>query len=211
MATTSEETGTRSRPAPRQLAIMGGLAAVLLFLLWFLVLRDGGAPEEETPSPVPAAEPATPRPAPAPADQPGGGGGGSGGAGGPVETFEVFASRDPFDPLISASSGTTAGTTAGTTSGTTSGTTGTNGSGDGTGGGDDGGTTIEGHRVSVIDVYEKGGGARAQVEVDGTVYTADEGEAFADNFKLISASGECASMLYGDDQFTLCEGEEILK
>jgi hypothetical protein len=43
------------------------------------------------------------------------------------------------------------------------------------------------------------------------VYTAQEGETFADSFQLVSASGRCATMLFGDDQFTLCEGEEILK
>jgi hypothetical protein len=47
--------------------------------------------------------------------------------------------------------------------------------------------------------------------VDGTVYTVDEGEQFAESFQLLSINGECATMLYGDDQFTLCEGEEILK
>jgi hypothetical protein len=63
----------------------------------------------------------------------------------------------------------------------------------------------------VVDVYNEGGNARAQVQVDGTVYTVDEGERFADNFQLMSTSGQCATMLYGDDEFTLCEGEEILK
>jgi hypothetical protein len=61
----------------------------------------------------------------------------------------------------------------------------------------------------VVDVRARGG--RAQIQVDGTVYTVDEGETFADNFQLVDASGECATMLFGDDEFTLCEGEEILK
>jgi hypothetical protein len=47
--------------------------------------------------------------------------------------------------------------------------------------------------------------------VDGTVYTVEEGERFATSFELLSLNGDCATMLYGDDQFTLCEGEEILK
>jgi hypothetical protein len=67
------------------------------------------------------------------------------------------------------------------------------------------------HQVQVIDVYRQGGQDRAQIQVDETVYTVDEGEDFADNFRLVSASGACATMLFGDDEFTLCEGEQILK
>ena len=65
--------------------------------------------------------------------------------------------------------------------------------------------------MRVIDVFGDGGRRRAQVQVDGSVYTVDEGERFAENFQLLSASGRCATMLFGDDEFTLCEGEEILK
>ncbi len=65
--------------------------------------------------------------------------------------------------------------------------------------------------MRVVDVYRAKQGPTSQVEVDSTVYTASEGERFADNFELVNASGQCATMLFGDDQFTLCEGEEILK
>ena len=73
------------------------------------------------------------------------------------------------------------------------------------------GETVGDHRVKVVDVYTQNGRDRAQIQVDGTVYTVDEGEEFADNFRLVSASGRCATILFGDDEFTLCEGEEILK
>jgi hypothetical protein len=63
--------------------------------------------------------------------------------------------------------------------------------------------------VRVVDVFPNG--RTAQIQVDGTVYTVDEGEEFAANFRLISASGQCVTMLFGDDEFTLCEGEEVLK
>jgi hypothetical protein len=56
-----------------------------------------------------------------------------------------------------------------------------------------------------------GGEERAQIQVDDTVYRASEGEVFADSFKLVSIDNACATMLFGDDQFTLCKGEEILK
>jgi hypothetical protein len=65
--------------------------------------------------------------------------------------------------------------------------------------------------VRLVDVFTQGGRQRAQVQVDGTVYTVDEGETFAESFEVLSVSNDCATMLFGDDQFTMCEGEEILK
>ncbi len=117
---------------------------------------------------------------------------------GPVETFEVFASKDPFEPLVGQGGGDES-------SGT---------SGDGTGtsrGGDDANTSenVGGHTVSVVGVTEQNGSA--QVQVDSTVHNAEVGQRFAESFELVSVSGECADLLYGDDQFTLCEGEQILK
>lgn len=212
-----------------QLLAALGVLVVLLLLLWFFFLRDGG--DEQDPLAVPLPEVTeTPGdleldPSPTP--------------GGPVETFEVFARRDPFEPLVDLNAGTGgAGGTTDTGPGTGGDGTGTGGDGTGTGGdgtgtggdggpggdggdggqggngtgtGGDGSGQVQGHTVRLIDVFKDGDSVRAQVQVDGTVYTVDEGEVFADNFKLLSASGECASMLFGDDQFTLCEGEEILK
>ena len=200
------------------LAVLGVL--LVLVLLWFFFLRSDddaaeGVATTATPAPV-----ATPTPEdPSTAD----------GGKRPVETFEVFAPKDPFDPLVSASAGaaaapggtttaaggttTAAGDTSGTTTTTTDGTgttttTTTTGS---SGSAGDSSSEVGGHRVRVIDVFAQGGNRRAQVQVDGTVYTVDEGERFAQNFQLLSTSGQCATMLFGDDEFTLCEGEEILK
>jgi hypothetical protein len=64
-------------------------------------------------------------------------------------------------------------------------------------------TTSGGHTVVLVDIFSSG--TRAQVEVDGTVYTVSEGETFASTFKLVSISGSCASFLNGDSSFTLCE------
>jgi hypothetical protein len=174
------------------------------------VLRDGSPEADGAAAPAPQEAPSpAPEPAPkddTPATRPGGGG--------PIETFQVFAPRDPFEPLVSPESGGEAadtGATVDTGGGVISNSNG-NGAGDVSGGvADSGGSTVGGHTVSVIDVFAARGRRRAQVEVDGTVYKVNEGETFADNFKLLSASGECANMLFGDDQFTLCEGEQILK
>jgi len=97
---------------------------------------------------------------------------------GTVETFEVFASRDPFVPLVGSKD---------------------RGSDEPSGG--------RGNLVRLTGVL----GTGAQVDVNGVVHTVAEGDVFAENFKLLSVSGDCASMLFGDDQFTICEGEEILK
>ena len=190
---------------PQQLAIVGGVVlVVVLGLVYFFFLRGGGE-EEIPPPPVAEGLPAPEETAP-PEDED------DDDDDGRVETFEVFAPRDPFDPLISGAAG------GGETDSTTDGATG-DGDTDGSVPGEEppagepepDGETIGDHRVKVIDVYTQNGNERAQIQVDGTVYTVDEGENFADNFRLVSASGQCATILFGDDEFTLCEGEEILK
>lgn len=228
MATTRDDldpsTGPERRFAPPQIALAVLGLLLLLLLVWFFFLRPSDDVAE-------VATPTTPAPATTPEEEEDEGA--APGRRSPVETFEVFAPKDPFDPLISASAatgGATAGATTTTTDGTTTGGTTTTdgtttdgtttgGTTDGTGttttttttGGGDDGEDVGGHRVRVIDVYRDGGENRAQIQVDGTVYTVDEGERFAQNFQLMSTSGQCATMLYGDDEFTLCEGEEILK
>ena len=199
MATTEEQLEARRGVTGTQVALLVGGLVLILALVWFFVLRGGDEPADTVPST------STEAPDLAPDDEP------QAGAKEPakpqkrpVETFELFASKDPFEPLIdptAATTGTTTGTTIGTTTGTTTGDT----------SGDSGGETVGGHSVRLVDVFVDNGSPRAQVEVDGTVYTVSEGEVFAENFELVSASGECATMLFGDDQFTLCEGEEILK
>lgn len=219
---TREETGRRGDVGGRQLLIVVGGLILLLIVLWFLFLRGGGEPEVAAPITPPVTVDPTPEATPdAEPNQPNGG---------PVETFEVFASKDPFEPLVNPAGTTGAPTGAapgtadpgtgvapgsddgtGTDPGSTPGT-GTGDGNGGTGGGSgDGSSNVSGHTVRLIDTYRQNGELRAQVQVDGTVYTVDVGERFAENFELVDISGECASILYGDDQFSICEGEEILK
>ncbi|MFN2595517.1 MAG: hypothetical protein ABR579_11590 [Actinomycetota bacterium] len=129
----------------------------------------------------------------------------------PIETFQVFAPRDPFEPVVISGGGTgTAGSTTRTPSpGSTTGTTSGTGASSGTSG--DGSTSVTGHRVKLIDTFTQGGAKKARIEVDGTVYTVAPGETFATNFKLLSIQNECITAFFGDDQFSLCQGEEILK
>lgn len=177
----------------KQLLVIIGSIAVALGLLYLLFLSGSGS--AETPSPFQAPEAAAEAQAPAEdtgpakATKP---------KQGPVETFEVFAARDPFQPLVPQGSGSGDSSDPTAPSGTS-------------GAAQSSGKTVNGHRVKLVDVFTKNGKPKAQVQIDSTVYTVDEGEVFADNFELLSVSGSCASMLFGDDQFTLCEGEEILK
>ncbi len=173
-------------------ALAGGIVLVLV-LAWFFFLRGGGeealAPEVAAPTVVPE----TPVPTETAAEEE---------DEGRVETFEVFAGRDPFEPLVDEGGGG-GGTVVTDEDGTVI--------SDADEGAEPSGASgnVGGHRVRLVDVFPNG--RTAQVQVDGTVYTVDEGEVFADNFQLVRASGQCATMLFGDDEFTLCEGEEILK
>lgn len=216
MATEPEEITQKQQVTGRQLALVIGGAVVLLALVWFFFLRGGGD--------EPAEDVAVPPPVTTPEPEPTGDGPDGDDDKPPVETTEVFAPRDPFDPLLTASGEGTAG------EGTDEGTDGaTDTDGDGDVDGDDGTDTdgdgevdtddgtdtseesVEGHRVQLISVSGSGDDATAQIQVDDTVYTVDVGEEFAESFKLLSTSGKCASLLFGDDQFSLCEGQEILK
>ena len=224
MATTPQdleaEEARRSLSRNQVLAAVGILFLVLL-LLWFFVFKGGGEPASQpAPPPIGAPNGATPSPAPGK----GHGNGKGDGQKGNVETFTVFAPKDPFKPLLTSSDTATGATGTGDTGTGTAGTgdngTGDNGTGDngtgtdngtGDGGTGDDGSSVGGHRVKLIDVFTDKNKERASVQVDGTVYTVDVGETFADSFKLLSTSGNCASLLFGDDQFSLCEGQEILK
>lgn len=150
-----------------------------------------------------------------------------------IETYEIFLSRDPFRPIRpevgdATDGGTDGGTTTGdattdggTTTPTDGGTTtdGDTTAGDGTttdGGelpptGEDDRATVEGREVVLIDVFEESGEPRAVVQVDGTAYEVATGDRFADNFEVLSIDSPCATLLFGDDSFTLCEGERVLK
>lgn len=210
MATPTEQVEARQSVTGAQVALVLLGLIVLLGVLWFLFLRGG--PEEVVATP-PVTTPTT-EPAPEETTDPE-----RGRKKGPLQTFEVFAPKDPFKPLIAANTGTAGAPAAG---GTTGGTAGGNGSGNGSapsggsdisgGSGSGGGSqNVGGRRVRLIDTFRAEGEARARVQVDGTVYTVGEGDRFADNFEVVSISGSCASLLFGDDQFSLCEGEEILK
>lgn len=68
----------------------------------------------------------------------------------------------------------------------------------------------DGAVVTLVDVIA-GDPARAIVQVDTTAYEVGEGDTFAGSFLVLTIDPPCVTMLYGDDAFTLCEGQQVLK
>ena len=175
---------TRRTPSRARTTFLGIGVLALLAAVWFLVLPgDERAPQGAARDEVSTGD--DPRALAAPTED------------GPIETFEVFAPKDPFEPLVMAAKGTS-----------------DSGSGTKERAGLDrtaGDGHVGGHAVKLLDAYADGGRNLADVKVDDTVHTVKEGERFAEYFELVSVQGGCATMLFGDEQFTTCEGEQILK
>jgi hypothetical protein len=62
---------------------------------------------------------------------------------------------------------------------------------------------IGGHDVKLVSVPRSG--KKLDVKVDGRVWTVEPGATFDDNFKLVTIDGRCATFLFGDQRFKLCE------
>ncbi len=106
----------------------------------------------------------------------------------PPETLDNFEGKDPFRPLVTAGGG---GTPApGPTGGPTGG---------------------DAQRVTLVSIDGSGSNRVATVLVDGTEYQVKVGDTFAGSYKVKSLTAECGTFVFGDEQFTLCEGQEILK
>jgi hypothetical protein len=190
----------------RTLKIGGIVAGVLIVgVLLMQVLGGGGDDDVVIPSGTPTTSPTgsgSPTPtlttSPTPAPTPVG----------------VFTGRDPFSipGVFGAGTTTTTSGTTTTTSGTTTTTTSPGTSTSTSSGppptqpGNGSSITVGGHEVVLLDVFVVNGVDTVQVEVDGAISNASEGESFGpgDQFEVRSISGNCASFLYGDESFTLC-------
>jgi hypothetical protein len=122
-------------------------------------------------------------------------------------TFDVFATKNPFEPVIIVTPPT----------GSTTPTTPTSG-----GGGGGGGTTSStappsnepepGTSVALLDVSQDPDGTSvARVQVGSKVYVVSEGDVFATSYRVVSLDDPCGQFLFGDAPFKLCEGEEVIK
>lgn len=67
--------------------------------------------------------------------------------------------------------------------------------------------------MALLDVFTEGDRVVANVRVNDTVSKVAAGDSFASNFKVVSldTADRCGRFLFGDDQFRLCKGEELLK
>jgi len=205
--TTPRRRAASRDPNRRALIVLGAFLAVAMLLFFVvkpLLLGGGGKGNTRalsppvtrvTPSPTSTTTTTTARPA-------------------PEETFEVFGSKNPFQPPNGAPGAGTTPTTApgGGTPSTGGGTATTIPSTDG--GGASGSETAPraSQRVALLDIYQLNGATVADVRVNSTVYPhLAPGEQFAGSYKVVSLEGTCGSFLFGDERFRLCKGEEVLK
>ena len=125
-------------------------------------------------------------------------------------TFQVYGTKNPFEPVIQVETPTTKSSP--TTNGNTATTSATAGPGTTT-------TTTPsnnpapGQTVTLIDVFrDNAGTVKAHIQVASTVYTVGEGATFADGkYRVVSLDAPCGQFLYGDSPFRLCQGEQTLK
>jgi hypothetical protein len=125
----------------------------------------------------------------------------------PASYADVYARTDPFKPLVpdpvAAPAAPAPGAVPGGTVTAPTGTTGTSTTGSS--------ATVAGQRVSLVHVYAKDGKSYAQTKVGDQVYSPVVGSTFGGSFKLLATSGRTATYLFGDEQFSLNEGQEVLK
>jgi hypothetical protein len=174
----------------RTMLIVLGVVAVGS-LAFFLLTRGGEEPEPDSAPTPPISSPPPPVVEP-PSDRP------------ERPTFAFFGGRDPFVPLVvPQAAGEPAPEDAAPPVDEV------DEDGDRADGDvDQDGVTMGGRRVSVIDVLTEDGRPVVQVQVDGETFVVGEGDRFAGNFEVVSIDDPCATFLFGDETFTLCEPGE---
>jgi hypothetical protein len=153
----------------------------------------------------------------------------------PAVTYEVYLSRDPFEPVrepVVAAAADDEDATLVIDSGDADSTNSEDGSGsadttdasgdqedgagagsvDGCAGGDDE-AVCNGHVVSLVDLTTVEGVPTAVIQVDTALYEVQAGDDFAERFRLLSIDREDRSVtaMYGDSRFTLRVGGRTLK
>lgn len=73
------------------------------------------------------------------------------------------------------------------------------------------GEVCDGQLVELLDVSTVDGVEQADVRVDDGVFQVREGDRFAANYLVQGIDPPCVSFLHGDESFTLCEGQQVLK
>jgi hypothetical protein len=140
----------------------------------------------------------------------------------PLVTYEVFLSRDPFQPVVPEVTPVAEGGDAeGETDGSGDDTDGSSGGEDTNGGGStdpdapacttQGEIVCDGRVISLIDVTTVDGQPVAVIQVDTTVYEVTVGQTFAGSFLVRSIDGTTVTLLYGDEGIRLLPGDTVLK
>lgn len=181
----------------KALLLLLGIVAVLAVAFMLLVNLGGDDEDQALPTFTP-----TPRPTATETAEP---------DGVPPITPDGFEGRDPFQPLVVVGDGGG--------NGDVDGNGGVDGNGNGNGGPAPAPTSTarpadgdgETRTVTLLDIFTQDGERMATVSVDGQEFTVTEGETFADNFRLIELTEECGTFVFGDEQFTLCIGQEVRK
>jgi hypothetical protein len=173
-------------PRDRRALIIFGAIAVVAVAVFFLFIRKGSDSTQQSSPRTPRVgvnQPApTPTASPTPSMKP------------PKEVL-VFSGRDPFDPAqgggsVAAPAGSFGVSPPGSpSSGPTGGSS----------------QNVGGKTVVLVSIFTQDGVEKAQVEVDGTVYTVAEGDTFDDGYRLVSIDGSCASFTHDATSFVLCE------
>jgi hypothetical protein len=212
----------------RRALIIFGAVVVVALAAYFLFLKKGG----ETPAAVQATSgptsPFTPSPTTAPSPHK------TATPRTPPPSELPLAGKDPFSPLVNPSSGggggpsttgpggtTAPGVTTPSTTTSPSGTSSPTSTGTPTqtptvsppaspSSAPGGGTSahVGGHTVTLLDIFHRDGVDKAQVQVDSTVYTVNEGQTFSDGFKLVAINGTCATFTKAGQEFVLCENPQ---
>jgi hypothetical protein len=231
---------TGQAASQKQLILVGVMFAVLLGVVYFMFLKGGGEEPASSATPAPGGEtqPAEEEPSDdskkdetqTPKKK----------SKGPVETTEVFGGKDPFEPVIDltpADSGgggaTDDGTTDGTVTSTDDGSTTTPTTptaptvpttpvlpvtpppddDD-----DDDDVVKTGYVVRLVDVFSDNGTRTAHVQ---TVKRASwdkqqhpkltAGDRFRKHFKITSIDNRCATFMFDQEWFSLCEGQRVIR
>ena len=189
--------------APAEEAVSGGNrrtlllagAAVLVVLLaagYFLFLKGGSSDEAAGPvvqhrvsgaaAAAAKAKAAAAKPAPVKQTIP--------------QTFNGSVGRDPFKPLVEEPppapvAAVPVGTTGSTPNSTAS--------------------APASQPVALQKVYKQGGKSYAQLTVNGAVYAPAVGQSFAQTFQLLSINGSTATLVQGDEQFSLKVGQLVTR
>jgi hypothetical protein len=183
--------GGGSRQRLLVLALAGVVLVVLVALVARPLLSGGSAAAPAAAPPVTAAAPTTVTQLIRPSTSVAGPTAGTG--------------KDPFRPAAGAVTTATTVTTAAPTTMTAAGA-----AGSGAGTVSASGATAQ-REVALEKVSSRSGKRYVKVSVDGSKYTAAQGDTFADDYLVVDVGDSCATFDSPSGRFTLCEGESVLK